>query len=322
MNRKHFGVAFITICSIFLIGTAGGLFLGKPSSEPIAEPAAISDSVAVSAPIENSEEKSLFVYDTSALQPSFDSWMIFSETFHASFRDSTFIGNYQLTYPLSYPLDTLQDSKFDRLLLSLIFGKRAPKTVNRKSIQEALDSIMKADVESTHSWWNESKVTYGERWRDEVCLCSGYFYTMPTIKSSQWMTLQKITDSRCGGNGGPLEEYYTIVTTEDPYIMDTTVFVPDFREKLMDMITDNVIYNFYLKGRGVGEIGREEIRQATINQFKGNFNPTLTLSGVKFVFGTWGLPGTCHADGQIPVIIPYKMIQEIFTDKFKNDIGL
>lgn len=298
MNRKHFGVAFVTICSIFLIGTAGKALL-RNEAEP----------------------KQLFDYDSTALMRSFDSWMIFSENFHASYNDSSFNGNYQLAYPIMSPHDKLKDSKFDRLMLSELFGENAPKEVNRESIQAALEDIMNHQVETTHEWWDQTRAKHGERWREEVCGCDGYFYAMPTAKTARWQSFQKILNYNCGGNGGPSEYYYTIIGTDEPYVMDTTAFVPNFREKMIDMITDNVIYNLYLKKFNTEE-DRNIVRQAVANQFKGNFRPTLTLSGVSFLFSTWALPGTCHADGKISVIVPYRMIQEIFTQKFKNDIGL
>jgi len=272
------------------------------------------------APATDTSFASLFAYDTLDLMYSFEPWMVFSENFNASYRDSSFWGNYQLVYPIGGPHDKLIDSKFGRILLSELFGKNAPKKVNRKTIQAALNGVMKQDIKTTHRWWNEAKVEYGKNWRDEVMLCTGYFYAMPTESSSSWISFQQIEDYRCGGNGGPSEKYYTIVAGRDPYIVDTTVFVPGFREKLYDMITDNVIYNFYGLERA-RRFGRAEIRQATVAQFGGNFRPTLMNSGVKFVFGVWGLPGTCHADGKVPVIVPYRMIQEIFTEKFKRDIG-
>jgi len=264
---------------------------------------------------------SLFVHDSLELIRSFEPWMVFSENFHADYSDSAFSGSYQLVYPLGGPKEALKDSKFDRLLLSLLFGKNAPKKVDRKSIQTALDRMMKGDVNTTYEWWNGAKAKHGKRWREEVCGCSGYFYAMPNERSSHWISFQQISDYRCGGNGGPSEKYYTIVMAKDPYVVDTTAFVPGFRDKLVDMITDNVIYNFY-QGELDRGFGRDEVREATAKQFAGNFQPVLTLSGVKFLFGTWALPGTCHADGNVSVIVSYNMIREIFTEKFRRDIGL
>lgn len=269
-------------------------------------------------------------YDTTSVMRSYESWMFFSENFHAAYKDSAFTGKYQLVYPIRYPLDTLQGSKFDSLLLSLIFGEDAPKEVNRMSIQAALDDMMRKDAERTHRWWDETKVEYGANWRDEVCGCTAYFYTMPIGNASHWISFQQIEDYRCGGNGGPVEKYYTIVKGDrsvmepygmKPYVMDTTAFVPGFREKLIEMITDNVIFNRYARYDD-DRVNREMVRQATAEEFKGNFQPVLTLSGVQFLFFIWSLPLTSHADGQIPVIVPYNTIQEILTEKFKKDIGL
>ncbi len=331
MKNKTQKVLFIAIFVLSaVIGYFGVGFLLTPSKpkvacKPIEKPVpemAVKNVLDSSAtPEKDSVSKPLFVYDSSALLRSFNPWMIFSENFNASYRDSVFSGSYQLVYPIKFPCDTLADSKFDRLLLSQLFGVNAPKVVNRKSIQTALDKMMKGDLKNTHEWWNDAKARYGKRWRDEVCGCSGYFYAMPTEKTSRWISFQQISDYQCGGNGGPGEKYYTIIAVGEPYIMDTTVFVPGFREKLIDMITDNVIYNFY--GYETGRrIGRGEIRKATADMLNGNFQPSLTLSGVKFLYSTWALPLTCHADGRIPVIVPYRMIQEIFTEKFKKDIGL
>lgn len=325
MSEKKWSAFVVAILAIFLAGIAVGLFfddefLTKPSvPEQVAEP----DSVVTELATANEpKSKSQYFYDSSALIRSFEPWMMFSENFHASYKDSSFMGNYQLVYPLVYPRDSLKDSKFDRLMLSMLFGEDAPKKVNRRSIQKALEKIMNRDVKSTHEWWAQAKAEYGKNWRDAVGFCSGYFYAMPTEKTSRWMSFQKIVDSRCGGNGGPSEKYYTIVRVDEPYVVDTTVFVPGFREKLVEMITDNVIYNFYLRGTSNREIDRNGVREATVQQFQGNFTPSLTLSGVKFVFDTWALPGTCHADGRVSVIVPYRMIQEIFTQKFKDDIRL
>lgn len=325
MSEKKWSAFVVAILAIFLAGIAVGLFfddefLTKPSvPEQVAEP----DSVVTELATANEpKSKSQYFYDSSALIRSFEPWMIFTENFRASHDDPAFTGNYQLAYPLDYPLDKLTDSKFDKLLLSILFGKDAPRKVDRKSIQAALDRVMMRDLKTTQRWWNEAKAEYGKNWRDEVCGCTGYFYAMPIEKTFRWMSFQQVSDYRCGGNGGPDEKYYTIVKSADPYVMDTSAFVPGFREKLVEMITDNVIYNFYLRGTSNREIDRNGVREATVQQFQGNFTPTLTLSGVKFVFGTWALPGTCHADGQIPVIVPYRMIQEIFTQKFKDDIGL
>lgn len=345
MSRKKIITFFAVFFVFFLAGFWGVRFLGNTSSKKpsdsvrvmesvsadnhtpeetsaTVEPATVAKPTLKSPTVAEPESESQYFYDSKLLMRSFDSWMMFSENFHASYKDSSFFGNYQLVYPLVYPHDSLKDSKFDRLMLSMLFGKNAPKKVNRKSIQAALEKIMNGDVKNTHDWWAQAKAKYGKNWRDEVELCSGYFYAMPTYKTSRWMSFQKIIDSRCGGNGGPDEKYYTIVRVDEPYVMDTTAFVPDFREKLVEMITDNVIYNFYLRGANNLKIDRSEVREATAKQFQGNFTPTLTLSGVKFVFDTWALPRTCHADGRIPVIVPYRMIQDIFTQKFKDDIGL
>lgn len=313
--------AIIAAGFIFLAGIAGGTFFGHSLLTKNSNPKPVSEPTVAPAPSPTTDAKPLFVYDSTALMRSFNSWMIFSENFNASYKDPSFSGKYQLAYPLYFPQDTLMNSKFDNLMLSLLFGEKAPKTVNRKSIQSALEDIMKGHVKTTRTWWDEAKATYGKDWRNQVCGCSGYFYAMPTERTSQWMTFQKIWDYSCGGNSGPGESYYTIIMTEDPYVMDTTAFVPGFREKMVDMITDNVIYNYYMKDLNK-KIERDEIRQATVNQFKGNFTPTLTLSGVKFLFSTWALPSTSHADGRIPVIVPLRIIQEIFTQKFKKDIGL
>ncbi|MCQ2097559.1 MAG: hypothetical protein MJY87_06400 [Fibrobacter sp.] len=296
-------------------------------AEPVVGPSV--DSVAGVVP------EPLYVYDSTAIMRSFQPEMIFSENFHSTYRDSSFTGSYQLVYPIRYPLDSLVDSEFDRLLLSLIFGENAPKKVNRKSIQASLDKMMKGNVNHTHKWWKESRATYGRRWREEVCSCSGYFYFMPIAETSDWISFQQVSDYRCGGNGGPSERYYTVIkdrapyvidTTvlspgRDPYVMDTTAFVPNFREKMIEMITDNVMFNRYARFPD-NNVEREMVRQATAEQFKGNFQPVLTVSGVRFLFSTWALPHTSHADGRIPVIVPYNMIQEIFTEKFKKDIGL
>lgn len=347
MNGKNSGAIFTAIFIVFIAGVVGGIFLGKTSfantseldsgpgqeaalaSVPVAEPGSAVDSVASvaesgpgvphdSASVANSDSAAESV---AAVARSFEPWIHFFEAFQASYRDSAFTGDYQLVFPVMSPLEGIRNSKFERLLFTKFFGKKAPKTLDRKSIQAALDGMMRTDVKNTHDWWDESKVTYGERWRDEVCGCSAYFYTMPTDRSLQWMSFQQIRDSRCGGNGGPDEDYYTVINVEEPYIMDTSAFVPGFREKLVDMVTDNVIYNFYLR-RGADDVNRDDVRQASVDVFKGDFVPSLTLSGVKFIFPTWSLPRTCHADGQVSVIVPYRTIQEIFTLKFKTDIGL
>lgn len=338
--KKKLDVKLVAVFALSaVIGSWGTSWLMKPL-----EPKAVSKVGAVPQPVVDSvpkpvmeiasdssaAQKTVLTYDTAAVARSFESWMFFSENFHADHEDSAFTGKYQLAYPIRYPLDTLGDSKFDRLLLSLIFGDNAPKKVNRKSIQATLDKMMREDVNRTHKWWKESKAKYGRRWRDEVCGCTAYFYTMPIGNSSHWISFQQIEDYRCGGNGGPIEKYYTIVKGErsvmepygmEPYVMDTTAFVPGFREKLYDMITDNVVFNKYARYDD-GRVTREMVRQATAEGFKGRFQPVLTLSGVQFLFSTWALPLTSHADGQIPVIIPYNTIQKIFTEKFKKDIGL
>lgn len=273
----------------------------------------------VSAQVSKTDLKT--VYDSASLMRSFPPWMTFYENFHAAYSDSAFSGNYQLVYPIRYPLEKLKDSRFDRLLLSLIFGENAPREVNRKSIQAALDGVLRKDVEQTRLWWDEAKVEFGTNWRDEVCGCTGYFYAMPIGRCYRWISFQQVSDFRCGGNGGPNERYYTIVNAKKPYVMDTTAFVPGFREKLIDMITDHVIYNMYDRYSD-GQISREMIRRATAEEFKGDFQPVLTFSGVQFLFSIWALPRTSHADGRISVIVPYGMIQEILADKFKEDIGL
>lgn len=313
MKRGNVG-AIVAFAVAALAGAIYCCFL-----EPVAES---SENVA---PDSSVAEDSLLTYDTVSVVRSFESWMIFSENFKASYRDSSFTGSYQLVYPLEGPYDSLVDSKLNRLLLSLFFGEHAPKTVDRRSVQAALDEMMKHDVETTHRWWNESKAAYGERWRDEVCGCDGFFYTMPTANTANWISFQQISDYRCGGNGGPREKYYTVVhanrSKKDPYVMDTTAFVPGFREKLVDMIADNVIFNKFARYDD-DRISRKMIRQATAEEFKDDFLPVLTLSGVQFLFSTWALPFTSHADGRIPVIVPYRTIQEILTQNFKEDIGL
>lgn len=322
MSKKKL-VTFFTIFFVsILIGFWGVRLSVSADDHALVDSSATIKSATEFATANEPESKSQYFNDSSALMRSFESWMMFSENFHASYKDSSFWGNYQLVYPLIYPQDLLEDSKFDRLVLSMFFGEDAPKKVNRKSIQKALEKIMNREVKRTHDWWARAKAEYGKKWRDEVEMCSGYFYAMPTAKALRWMSFQKIVDSRCGGNGGPGEEYYTIVRVDEPYVVDTAVFVPGFREKLVEMIADNIIYNFYLRGTNKREIDRDAVREATANQFQGNFTPALTLSGVKFVFDTWALPGTCHADGRVSVIVPYRMIQDIFTQKFKDDIGL
>lgn len=272
----------------------------------------------------------LLAYDSAAQVKSFEPWMIFSENFSASYEDESFSGNYQLAFPLDGPFESLGRGEIDKLLVSMLFEERAPKNVDRKSVQKALEKMMESDVRTAHEWWNRAKAEYGEGWRDEVCMCSGYFYAMPTEKSRNWMSFQQISDYRCGGNSGPDEKYYTIVnpgrdysddSTVNPYVMDTSAFVPGFREKIVEMITDNVIFNFYGLESAM-RFGRAKIRNAVAAQFAENFQPLLTYSGVKFLFDVWALPGTCHADGRVSVIVPYSMIQEIFTEKFKKDIGL
>ena len=329
MKNKMQTVLFAVI---FLLSGVAGYFgvplLLKPS-EPVAdsEPVSVSDSIDVPKP--------LFVYDTVSFVQNFRPSVVFFENFNASYRDSSFFGVYQLAFPVESVYDSLRESKFNRLLLSMLFGEHAPKAVNRKSIQAALDRMMKGDVDNTHAWWRESKATYGKNWRDEVCICWGFFYAMPTDETPNWISFQQIQDYRCGGNGGPEEKYYTIIKGREPYmldsmvlfsgkdtyVMDTTAFIPGFREELYDMITDNVIFNFYPRETAL-RLGRDEIRRAVAEEFKEDFQPSLTLFGVKFVFSTWGLPNTCHADGRVPVVVPYGMIQKIFTQKFKNDIGL
>lgn len=334
MDKKKIGYRLIVFFTAILVGTVGGSYLGRllfakktnsaPAAAiaPIAETPPVIDSepAAKSVPAATPESKPEFIRDSSSLLQSFRPYIIFSENFHASYRDSTFQGSYQLTYPLGSSFSTLKDSKFDRLFLSLIFKENAPKTVNRKSIQNALNQIMKKDVKSTHDLWDEEKKLYGDDWGNQTC--TGYLYTVPTANCRRWISFQKVSDYRCGGNCLPTMEYYTIVKAKDPYVMDTTAFVPGFREKLIEMLTDNVMYNFYLRGEDSTNTNREEVRQAAAVEFKGNFYPSLTYSGVEFRFKLWSLPRTSHADGEIPVFIPYRTIKEIFTQKFKDDIGL
>ena len=58
-------------------------------------------------------------YDSTSVMRSYESWMFFSENFHAAYEDSAFTGKYQLVYPIRYPLDKLNDSKFDSLAADL-----------------------------------------------------------------------------------------------------------------------------------------------------------------------------------------------------------
>lgn len=321
--------------SVFVLGAAvaSGIsyFAGTSESTTVSVSMPVEEQVSdsgISGPVSEvvSETPTLFAYDSASQVRSFEPWMIFVENYSASYHDSTFLGNYQLVYPREYPggiPGVHRNGKFDRLLLSKLFGKDAPKNVNRKSIQAALNKMMKSDIRMTH----ESRAEDGEY---DACLCNGYFHAMPTERSQNWISFQQISQYICGGNAGPVEEYYTIITPDGdyekdsaaaPYIMDTTAFVPNFRGKMVDIVTDNVIYNFY-KPEYAKEIGRNKIRTAVADQFKENFQLSLTYSGVKFLFDVWALPRTSHADGRISIIVPYNMIQEIFTEKFKKDIGL
>lgn len=333
--KKKVDVKLVVIFALSaVVGFWGTSWLLKPSkSEAVSKEVAAPQSVVKTTPKSvqkvrpdsSASPKTKLTYDTAAVMRSFQSRMVFSENFHAAYKDSAFTGRYQLVYPIGYPFSTLEESKFDSLLLSLIFKEGAPKEVNRKSIQAALDKMMRKDVDETYQYRKELMEEYGSHWLDEVCGCTAYFYAMPIGNTSRWISFQRIEDYRCGGNGGPVETYFTIVkghrSGREPYVMDTTVFVPGFREKLYDMITDNAIFNEYARYDD-DRVTREMVHKATVEEFKGNFQPILTLSGVQFLFFTWSLPFTSHADGQIPVIVPYNTIQEILTEKFKSDIGL